>query len=48
MVYEGDFVAGVIAARPRRRSATDADFFPFPSIDARTPPWSAAVTWPWR
>ena len=32
MVYEGDFVAGVITGETRARLGTDADFFNFPSI----------------
>jgi ABC-type glycerol-3-phosphate transport system substrate-binding protein len=32
MVYEGDFVAGVIAGETTARPGGDAQFFPFPSI----------------
>lgn len=32
MVYEGDFVAGVIASSSSAKVGTDANFFPFPSI----------------
>ena len=32
MVYEGDFVAGVITGETRARLGTDVDFFNFPSI----------------
>jgi ABC-type glycerol-3-phosphate transport system substrate-binding protein len=33
IVYEGDFVAGVITNETTAKVGTDADFFPFPSID---------------
>ncbi|MHB9116499.1 MAG: ABC transporter substrate-binding protein [Thermoleophilia bacterium] len=33
MVYEGDFVAGVITSETSAALGTDADFFDFPSID---------------
>jgi ABC-type glycerol-3-phosphate transport system substrate-binding protein len=33
MVFEGDFVAGTIAAETTATVGEDADFFPFPSID---------------
>ncbi|HEX9682844.1 MAG TPA: ABC transporter substrate-binding protein [Acidimicrobiales bacterium] len=33
VVYEGDFVAGVISDETTAVLGTDADFFPFPSID---------------
>ncbi len=33
MVYEGDFVAGIIAADTQATLGTDADFFDFPSIN---------------
>lgn len=37
MVYEGDFVAGVIAGETQAELGTDADFFDFPSIDGSEP-----------
>ncbi len=37
MVYEGDFVAGVIAGEAGTKLGTDADFFPFPSIQDSPP-----------
>jgi alpha-glucoside transport system substrate-binding protein len=37
MVYEGDFVAGVIAGETRAQLGRDADFFDFPAI-AGSPP----------
>jgi len=33
MVYEGDFVAGVITGETNAELGTDANFFPFPSIN---------------
>ena len=33
MVYEGDFVAGVISGETEAELGTDADFFDFPAID---------------
>jgi len=33
IVYEGDFVAGVITAQTKAKLGTDADFFDFPSIN---------------
>jgi alpha-glucoside transport system substrate-binding protein len=33
MVFEGDFVAGTIAAETTATVGEDADFFPFPSVD---------------
>ncbi|HWM37066.1 MAG TPA: ABC transporter substrate-binding protein [Streptomyces sp.] len=38
MVYEGDFVAGIIAGEFNRKVDDDANFFPFPSIDDGEPP----------
>ncbi len=32
MVYEGDFVAGVIAGETKAKVGTDAKFFPFPAV----------------
>jgi ABC-type glycerol-3-phosphate transport system substrate-binding protein len=32
MVYEGDFVAGVITSSTKAKLGTDAKFFPFPSV----------------
>lgn len=37
VVYEGDFVAGVISASTKAKVGTDANFFPFPSIDNSPP-----------
>jgi ABC-type glycerol-3-phosphate transport system substrate-binding protein len=37
LVYEGDFVAGVIAGETAARLGRDADFFPFPSIRGSPP-----------
>lgn len=37
MVYEGDFVAGNIVSETDAELGTDADFFPFPSIDGSDP-----------
>jgi alpha-glucoside transport system substrate-binding protein len=37
MVYEGDFVAGVIAGESGAKPGTDADFFNFPSIRGSPP-----------
>ncbi|MDQ3990758.1 MAG: ABC transporter substrate-binding protein, partial [Actinomycetota bacterium] len=37
IVYEGDFVAGVIAGDTEAEVGTDADFFPFPSIEGSPP-----------
>lgn len=36
MVYEGDFVAGVISASTDAEPGVDAKVFPFPSIDGRS------------
>lgn len=36
-VYEGDFVAGNISGETDAELGTDADFFPFPSIDGSPP-----------
>ncbi|MDQ3964552.1 MAG: extracellular solute-binding protein [Actinomycetota bacterium] len=36
-VYEGDFVAGVITGDTKAKLGTEADFFPFPSIDGAPP-----------
>lgn len=37
MVYEGDFVAGVISGETNSTVGEDADFFNFPSIDGSAP-----------
>jgi ABC-type glycerol-3-phosphate transport system substrate-binding protein len=37
IVYEGDFVEGVIAANTDFKPGEDADYFPFPSIDGSAP-----------
>lgn len=37
MVYEGDFVAGVITSETEAALGTDADFFNFPSIEGSAP-----------
>ena len=37
MVYEGDFVAGVIGAETEATVGEDALFFPFPSVDGSDP-----------
>jgi alpha-glucoside transport system substrate-binding protein len=37
MVYEGDFVAGVITGDTEAELGTDADFFPFPAVDGSEP-----------
>jgi len=37
LVYEGDFVAGVISGDTNAVVGEDADFFPFPSIDGASP-----------
>jgi alpha-glucoside transport system substrate-binding protein len=42
IVYEGDFVAGVISGETNAQLGQDADFFPFPSIDGSEPAVIAA------
>lgn len=37
IVYEGDFVAGVITGETDAQLGTDADFFDFPAIDGSSP-----------
>jgi alpha-glucoside transport system substrate-binding protein len=37
IVYEGDFVAGVISGETNAQLGQDADFFPFPSIEGSEP-----------
>jgi alpha-glucoside transport system substrate-binding protein len=37
IVYEGDFVAGIITGETNAQVGTDADFFAFPSIDGSEP-----------
>ncbi|GAA3205437.1 ABC transporter substrate-binding protein [Actinocorallia longicatena] len=37
MVYEGDFVAGVIASDAGAKVGTDAKFFPFPAVGQNAP-----------
>jgi alpha-glucoside transport system substrate-binding protein len=37
IVYEGDFVAGIITGETDSQVGTDADFFTFPSIDGSEP-----------
>jgi alpha-glucoside transport system substrate-binding protein len=37
MVYEGDFVGAVVRSETKAQVGTDADFFPFPSIDGSPP-----------
>ena len=37
MVYEGDFVAGVISAETEATVGEDAQFFPFPAVDGSDP-----------
>ena len=37
MVFEGDFVAGVILGRTRAQLGVNADVFPFPSVDDSPP-----------
>ncbi len=37
MVYEGDFVAGVISGQTKAKLGTDANFFDFPSINNSPP-----------
>ncbi|PJE97512.1 sugar ABC transporter substrate-binding protein [Streptomyces carminius] len=38
MVYEGDFVAGLISGQFGKRVGEDAKFFPFPAVDGGEPP----------
>ena len=44
MVIEGDFVPGVVATTNPVKPVTDYNVFPFPSIDGRARPSSAAAT----
>jgi ABC-type glycerol-3-phosphate transport system substrate-binding protein len=37
MVYEGDFVAGVISSETKAKVGTDAQFFDFPAVDGSEP-----------
>ena len=37
MIFEGDFVGGVITGETKAKVGTDADFFDFPSIDGSPP-----------
>lgn len=37
MVYEGDFVPGVITAQTKSKVGTDAKFFPFPAVGQQAP-----------
>jgi multiple sugar transport system substrate-binding protein/alpha-glucoside transport system substrate-binding protein len=37
MVYEGDFVPGVITAQTKSKMGTDAKFFPFPAVGQKAP-----------
>ncbi len=37
MIFEGDFVGGVITGETNAKIGTDADFFDFPSIDGSEP-----------
>jgi alpha-glucoside transport system substrate-binding protein len=37
MVYEADFVAGVVQSQTKAKLGTDADWFPFPSINGSDP-----------
>jgi len=37
MIFEGDFVGGVITGETNAKIGTDADFFDFPSIDGSAP-----------
>jgi spermidine/putrescine-binding protein len=37
MVYEGDFVPGVITDQTKAKVGTDAKFFPFPAVGAQPP-----------
>jgi alpha-glucoside transport system substrate-binding protein len=37
MVYEGDFVPGVITAQTKAKVGTDAKFFPFPAVGQQPP-----------
>jgi alpha-glucoside transport system substrate-binding protein len=37
MVYEGDFVPGVISDQTKSKVGTDAKFFPFPAVGQRPP-----------
>ena len=37
MIFEGDFVGGVISGETKAEVGTDADFFDFPSIDGSEP-----------
>ena len=37
MIFEGDFVGGVITGETNAKIGTDADFFDFPSIDGSPP-----------
>ena len=36
MLFEGNFVAGVITGETKAKVGTDADFFDFPSIENRS------------
>ncbi|MTE19723.1 extracellular solute-binding protein [Streptomyces sp. TRM43335] len=38
MVYEGDFVAGLISGQFDKKVGEDAKFFPFPAVDGGKPP----------
>ncbi|MGK5498694.1 ABC transporter substrate-binding protein [Streptomyces sp. URMC 125] len=38
MVYEGDFVAGLISGQFGKKVGEDAEFFPFPAVDGGKPP----------
>ncbi|WP_078591683.1 ABC transporter substrate-binding protein [Streptomyces megasporus] len=38
MVYEGDFVAGLISGQFGKKVGEDAKFFPFPAVDGGKPP----------
>jgi len=38
MVYEGDFVAGLISGQFGKKVGEDAQFFPFPAVDGGKPP----------
>ncbi|MGH3311191.1 MAG: ABC transporter substrate-binding protein [Streptomyces sp.] len=38
MVYEGDFVSGIISGEFNRNVDKEADFFPFPAVDGGEPP----------
>ncbi|MET8179880.1 ABC transporter substrate-binding protein [Streptomyces sp. NPDC005336] len=38
MVYEGDFVGGLVSGQFKKTVGEDARFFPFPAVDGKKPP----------